>query len=72
VLVGRGGGACRQGDRAVTGQAERDPLIGGEAERQALIGRRLEVVGPRGAGGLQVEGLNTHGPITAQSLFRSH
>ncbi|TNN51396.1 hypothetical protein EYF80_038369 [Liparis tanakae] len=34
-------------------RAERDALIGGEAERKALIGRRLEVVGPRGAGGLQ-------------------
>lgn len=43
----RGGGACRQGNRAVIGQAE----------RQALTGRRLEVVGPRGASGLQVEGL---------------
>lgn len=47
VFVRRRRGACRQGDRAVVGQAE----------RQALSGRGLEVVGPRGPGGLQVEGL---------------
>lgn len=50
-------GACCQGNRAVIGQTEWKALTGGEAEWQALIGCRLEVVGPWGAGGLQVEGL---------------
>ena len=57
VFVWWGRRARRQGNRAVVAQAERKALTGGEAERQALIGRRLEVVCPRGAGGLQVEGL---------------
>ena len=47
VFMWWGRRARRQGNRAVVAQAE----------RKALIGRRLEVVGPRGAGGLQVEGL---------------
>lgn len=47
VFVGRRRGACRQGNGAVVA----------EAEGQALAGRGLEVVGPRGPGGLQVERL---------------
>ena len=52
----RGGrGACRQGDRAVVAQAERQALTGGQTE--SLIGRGLEVVGPGRAGGLEVKRL---------------
>ena len=57
VFVWRRRRAGRQGNGAVTGQTEREALAGGQAERQALTGRGLEVVGPRGAGGLQVERL---------------